>query len=90
MSAQFSVTFTPSGRGKAQCVPDPRFPDGMKLNVAGIAPSCTVELPYPAPECGHFLATCGKCGYSIVVTAAGRSDDPRSVQIPCRKKIGEN
>lgn len=83
--SQHTVEFIPSGRGKAQCPPDPEYPNGIDVNatVPGQA-SCTVYLPYPAPECGHFKVVCGLCGTSVAITAAGRPDDPRSVTIPCR------
>lgn len=87
----FTVEFVASGRGKAQCPPNPAYPDGIRLNQCPQgAPSCTVELPYPAPECGHWRAECKECGFSIAVTAAGRADDPRSVTIACPRKAGLN
>lgn len=79
----FDVRFCPSGRGKARCPPDPDFPDGKKIDL-GILPNCEARLPYPAPECGHFLVTCKSCGASVAVTAAGRLDDPVSVTVPCK------
>lgn len=77
------VTFHPSGRGKAQCPSDPDYPNGKRIDVGG-EPKCEVSLPYPAPECGHFLVTCKTCPASLVITAAGRRDDPVSVTVPCR------
>lgn len=81
---QFKIEFVPSGRGKAQCAPDPRFPEGVHvdLKITG-TPSCTAELPYQAPECGHFLVECRQCPFTLIVTAAGRADDPRSITMPC-------
>lgn len=76
------VTFCPSGRGKARCPPDPNYPEGKRIDL-GVLPNCAVELPYPAPECGQFVVACGECKASVVVTAAGRPDDPRSVTVPC-------
>jgi hypothetical protein len=79
-----TVKFVPSGRGKAQCPPDPDFPNGTAiLAPPGVAVSCKVDLPYPAPECGWFEVECLKCGFTMVVTAAGRPDDPISVRLPC-------
>jgi hypothetical protein len=78
------IEFVPSGRGKAQCPPDPRWLNGVNLDAAGQGPGCKVTLPYPAPECGHFRIFCTECNCMVVVTAAGRVDDPRSVVIPCR------
>ena len=79
-----SVTFQPSGRGKAQCDPDPDFPEGKHviLSAAGV-PTCEVDLPYPAPECGLLIVKCALCNLQVALTAAGRPDDPRSVRVPC-------
>lgn len=84
----FEVEFIPSGRGKAQCPPDPNYPNGIKLDLrqhVGVLPSCEVKLPYPAPECGSFAVHCKECDFNAVVTAAGRPDDPTSLTIPCKK-----
>jgi hypothetical protein len=79
-----SVTFHPSGRGKAQCAPDPAYPHGQEICLeANVSPKCVVALPYPAPECGVFFIKCTACKMTVVVTAAGRPDDPISVEIPC-------
>jgi len=67
-----------------QCAPDPKFPNGIRLDLRdGAARFCHVELPYPARRCGRYLIRCDKCGYSAAVTTAGRPDDPRSVEIGC-------
>lgn len=78
-----TVTFHKSGQGKAQCPADPAYPNGIKIN-AGKRPSCEVKLDYPAPECGQHLVVCNECGSNVVVSAAGRRDDPISVTVPCR------
>jgi hypothetical protein len=78
-----TVQFVPSGRGKAQCEPDPEYQHGKAID-CGFNVSCFVELPYPAPECGHYLVTCNECDMCIAITAAGRPDDPISVTIPCK------
>ena len=81
----FHVEFKPSGRGKAQCPPDPQFPNGVTINAANHGqPFCEVALPYPAPECGHYVVRCSLCDMSVAITAAGRPDDPRSLTMPCR------
>jgi hypothetical protein len=77
------VTFIPSGRGKAQCAPDPNYPKGKVVNPYPEGVSCKVDLPYPAPECGYFYIDCDECGRKVMVTAAGRTDDPLTVFIPC-------
>ncbi len=86
MSAQFTVIFTPSGRGQAQCPPNPEYPNGVDLDISlGSVQFCTVPLTYPAPECGMFDSQCSLCGRRVAVTAAGRPYDPKSVKIPCRE-----
>lgn len=82
--ANFSIEFRPSGRGKAQCPSNPDFPDGISLDgTEGGEPSCTAKLPYPAPECGMWLIHCNLCLMNVLVTAAGRRDDPVSIKMPC-------
>jgi len=84
VSEQHSIEFVPSGRGKAQCPPDPAYPEGIEIDLAGHAAAwCWVHLPYPAPECGHFVVRCKLCRFSAAVTAAGRPDDPKTLRIPC-------
>lgn len=79
-----TVTFRPSGRGKAQCAPDPAYPDGVIADASGGNPrTCTIDLPYPAPECGLWIVRCLECDFSLGITAAGRADDPKRVTVPC-------
>lgn len=91
MSEQnFAITFRPSGRGKAQCPPDPDFPDGKHIILTRYGEiSCVVDLPYPAKECGAFIVCCKTCDLTIAVTAAGRPDDPTSIRVPCKFKSME-
>jgi hypothetical protein len=78
------IEFVPNGRGKARNPPDPHYPKGVDVDLTlGKSPSCLVKLPYPAPECGHFLIRCSLCDFSVVLTAAGRVDDPVQVEMPC-------
>lgn len=79
-----TVKFIPSGRGKAQCPPNPEYPNGIRVGAArpGVK-SCTVELPYPAPECGAYIVRCTKCAMSAAVTAVGRADDPTAITVEC-------
>lgn len=88
MNDAHHIEFIASGRGKAQCQPNPEFPNGKDIDIseAGKA-ACTVQLPYPAKECGHWRVTCVACGRGIIaITAAGRPDDPKSVRIPCKHR----
>lgn len=88
--SRIQVKFIPSGRGKAQCPPDPTYPHGVAVSAPpGCMVSCKVMLPYPAPECGVWHVVCNACDFSIMITAAGRPDDPVSVCLPCDlDKIG--
>lgn len=87
--AQHDVRFEASGRGKAQCAPDSRYPDGVDLDPTRPGEqSCLVALPYPAPECGMFMVDCHLCRMTVAITAAGRPDDPRSVRLPCNVHAG--
>ncbi len=75
-------------RGPAECPPNPAYPDGIDVQEAAPGvPACRADLPYPAPERLVWQVTCRRCGYCLAVTAAGRPDDPRSVTIPCRRKM---
>jgi hypothetical protein len=79
-----SVSFVASGRGKARCKPDPDYPHGKAIRLSEeVTPKCCVTLPYPAPACGHFLVKCAVCGLTCAITAAGRPDDPISLELPC-------
>jgi len=82
-SKMMTVRFVASGRGKAQCAPDPAYPHGIEVKLPSNVQTCTARLPYPAPECGHFLVKCLICASSLALTAAGRPDDPVSVTVPC-------
>lgn len=83
-----TITFEPSGRGKAQCPSDPNYPKGIAVPCPpNLVVSCFVELPYPAPECGLWIITCDRCECSMAVTAAGRPDDPVSVYMPCGREV---
>jgi hypothetical protein len=84
MATLASVKFVKSGRGKARCAPNPDYPNGLDIRIKE-RPACIVDLPYPAPECGHWAIEYRLCGLTVAVTAAGRADDPRSVQVPCQK-----
>lgn len=79
------VTFIDAGR-TATDKPDPKYPDGMDLNLAphALAKVCCRNLPRPAPRCGQYAIICRTCGLRVVITVAGRSDDPRTITLPCK------
>lgn len=57
---------------------DPRFPQGITVNMAKPgAKACALSLKYPAPGVGSWVIECDTCGFTGVVTAAGRRDDPK-------------
>lgn len=70
-----------------QCAPNPDYPDGIDVDLSdGRSKTCWTELrPYPTPRCGLFVVGCQTCGFSAVITTAGRPDDPRSAKLPCCK-----
>lgn len=80
------VEFVKSGRGKAQEPPDPRYPNGIFIPGDPKIKNCKIELPYPAPECGYWLVKCNDCHALVMITAAGRIDDPIGFNMPCKRK----
>lgn len=90
MIGEFNVTWVDGGR-EPQNEPDPAYPDGIDLDVTdgtSNLPICTVQLPYPARRCGHHDVTCRTCGRRVLVTTAGRADDPRSLTLRCNERKG--
>jgi hypothetical protein len=81
---KFDIVFIPSGRGKARCPSNPDHPHGIDIDCSQGKIACTIELPYPSPECGIQRVTCLDCGFKAVCTVAGRPDDPRTITIPCK------
>jgi hypothetical protein len=80
------IEWIDAGR-EPQCPADPRWPNGVELiQNEDAAAHCITLLPYPAPRCGVWSITCEKCGKIVVVTAAGRADDPHSIAIACQGK----
>jgi len=87
MSKRHDVVWLDSGR-EPQCPPNPLFPNGVDLDSSnGADRSCKVDLPYPARRCGIYEVTCLVCGLTLVITTAGRADDPRSVTAACQEPI---
>jgi hypothetical protein len=76
------------GGKEPQCPPDPRYPSGIDIRLTAdtgaAGPTCTGALPYPAKRIGYYIVKCTTCNQSVVVTTAGRPDDPRSLQLACR------
>ncbi len=67
-----------------KCEPNPNFPKGIDIKTTSGVPGCKVDLPYPAKRCGLYVVKCSVCDMTIGVTTAGRPDDPRSVEVPCK------
>lgn len=82
MTPEVDVTWVDSGR-EPECAPDPLFPVGRDIDMSKGGETCLVELPYPSPRCGHYVIVCRTCGQRVVVTTAGRPDDPRTVKLGC-------
>jgi len=71
-----------------QCEPNPEYPNGIDFDgTNGEGKSCTVDLPYPASRCGVYHVICEKCGMRVMITTAGRPDDPRSLKMPCKETL---
>lgn len=85
-SERFQVTFLDSGH-EPQCAPNPDYPGGRDMRLYDGMPArvCELELPYPAPRCGQWMVVCKSCGWSGIITAAGRPDDPRKIGIACKR-----
>jgi hypothetical protein len=70
-----------------QIEPNPNFPNGVPVDVThGAAMWCQTDLPYPAKRCGAYIVECISCGKTVLVTTAGRADDPVSVRLACLSK----
>ena len=66
--------------------PNPKYPRGIDIDVSANAErTCTVLLPYPAKRIGHYMIKCDDCGAQMMVTTAGRVDDPRSIKLGCER-----
>lgn len=78
------IVWNDSGR-EPTCAPDPDYPSGKDVRLDFIERKCRTSLPYPAKRCGYYVITCEKCGCTVAITTAGRADDPRSVELPCRE-----
>lgn len=85
VSEKFTIQWLDLKR-EPQHPPNPQFPNGLHitLHAAPGIPKCKVELPYPAKRCGVYTVRCNWCGFKLGITTAGRTDDPRSVEIMCK------
>lgn len=80
------VNWIDRGREPTQ-KPNPLYPKGMDVDMTnGAKVVCLAEVPYPAKRCGYYALKCTDCGYTALVTTAGRPDDPRTVKVPCKKR----
>lgn len=81
----FVVEFLDAGAPASE-PSNPKYPDGIHLDLTNNSPvqSCKLLLPYPAPRCGQLIILCRRCGLRAACTVAGRRDDPRSVRLPCK------
>ena len=84
IAGAFEVTWTDYHR-KPKAKPNPEYPNGIDLDCAHNSErSCTASLPYPAAGLGHYNVVCVTCGIRLLVTTAGRSDDPKSIKVACK------
>jgi hypothetical protein len=74
------------GKREPKHPPDRAYPTGLDIDLSmGRKPACMSPLPYPAPRCGHYVIECRACGANVVLTTAGRVDDPKSLKMACRQ-----
>lgn len=86
MEQALEVKWFDHGR-EPQCPPNPAYPNGIDLDTTLPGDAvCTAALPYPAKRCGYYLVTCRVCRSNVMVTTAGRPDDPRWVRLACQLK----
>jgi hypothetical protein len=87
MTGNKDVQWIDSGR-EPKVAPNPAYPHGIDLDMSkGRNPSCLIELPYPAKRVGYYAIKCNNCGWTGVITTAGRPDDPRSVRVLCKRSV---
>jgi hypothetical protein len=82
--AEFDIVWIDGGREPRQ-PPDPAYPNGIDLDLTNGHPKfCESALAHPTPRCGQYLIKCRTCGLSVLITTAGRADDPRSIKVACK------
>lgn len=81
--SDFDIIWIDGGRDPKQ-PPDPQYPNGIDLDMSrGRLQYCETVLDHPTPRCGKYLIKCRTCGLTVMITTAGRADDPRSVKLAC-------
>lgn len=86
---QFEVIWLDDGRDP-KCPPNPDYPKGIDVVVTKDGDTeklCVADLPYPAKRCGMYIVKCKLCGYTVMLTTAGRADDPRRITFSCNKVL---
>jgi hypothetical protein len=69
---------------KPQNPSEPRYPDGIDIDASlGKETFCSITFPHPTAECGLWIVECDVCNQRVMVTTAGRPDDPRSLKLAC-------
>jgi hypothetical protein len=67
--------------------PNPNYPFGIDIDSShGASATCSTTLRHPTPRCGYWKVSCDTCDQVVVVTTAGRADDPRSIKLACRQQ----
>jgi len=85
MTEQFYIVWVDAGQ-EPRHPANPAYPQGIDIDVAGSqTPRCTTALPYPARRIGGYDVTCTLCGLRVACSTAGRTDDPRSLTVPCKR-----
>jgi hypothetical protein len=65
---------------------DSMYPDGIDVDASRGRAFCSITLDHPTAECGLWIVTCDVCNQRILLTTAGRLDDPRSLKMACRPR----
>jgi|SRR5262245_22628996 hypothetical protein len=82
--SNFKITWIDRGE-EPKGTANPAHPHGVDIDMTrGLEPSCRASLPYPAPRCGYYHIACRSCGLTVMVTTAGRRDDPCSIRVACK------
>lgn len=88
MSKGFEITFVWRSKEPAKHPADEAFPYGQAMDFTkGALPACVAKLQWPAPGVGSWAVKCLRCGFTAIVTAAGRADDPTQITIPCKSPV---